>query len=256
MAIEVSKTPQRSTGKGRKLERRGREAVAFKVLARPVIRASGLPVFARTAATLGREVTRLLVAACLATAVLAGAAQDVSAQAYEYDRELGMLARGSLRQAVSEGERPPLREVLRVYVRCYNDRGSFERTFERRFGVPAGRVIAYYAGGGDVHLRSGTCSNIRTFLGGRHTVFTAAAYSVLLHEALHRQGVRDERITNCLANEAVRWGTERLGFGEARALRARKLAFTFARLYSPRAYHIGEPDCLALTRRQDWPAFT
>ena len=75
---------------------------------------------------------------------------------------------------------------------------------------------------------------------------------MLLHEALHRQGLRDEKITNCLANEAVRWGAEWLGFGEERSLRARDLAFEFSRVFAPPAYHIGKPDCLALTRKKDW----
>jgi hypothetical protein len=202
-------------------------------------------------------VTRLLVVAAVATALLAATSQDGSAQqGWFYDRELGTLARKTLRNAVTEAPRRPLlRQVRRVYVRCYRDRESFERAFERRFGVPGVRVIAYYAGGSDLHLRSGTCSAVHTFAGGRHTVFTAAAYSVLLHEALHRQGLRDEKITNCLANDAVRWGAEWLGFDEERALRARDLAFMFSRLYSPPAYHMGMPDCLALARRSDWPEY-
>jgi hypothetical protein len=205
-------------------------------------------------ATLGCDVIRLLVVAAAAMAVLAATAQGVPVQqAWVYDRELGDLARKSLRQAVVARSRPRLARVLRVYVRCYRDRESFERGFERRFGAPAVRVIAYYAGGGDVHLRSGTCTAVHAFARGRHTVFTAAAYSVLLHEALHRQGLRDEKVTNCFANDAVRSGTEWLGFGEERALRARDLAFAFSRLYSPPAYHMGMPDCLAIARRSDWP---
>jgi len=175
-------------------------------------------------------VTRSLLALMLAAALSGITAQDVGAQAsFVYDRELGDIARKTLRQAVTERAKPPLRSVLRVYVRCYRSRASFERTFERRFGVPAGQVIAYYAGGGDVHLRGGTCVGVRAFLAGRHTVVTAAAFSVLLHEALHRQGMRDERLANCFANEAVRWGAEWLGFGEDRALAARDLAFSFTR---------------------------
>ena len=189
----------------------------------------------------------------LASALSAAAAQDARARAaYAYDRELGEIARKSLRHAVTERAKPPLRRVLRVYVRCYRDRESFERTFERRFGVPAGQVIAYYAGGGDVHLRGGTCAGVHAFLSGRQTLVTAAAYSVLLHESLHRQGIRDERDANCFANDAVRWGTEWLGFGGERALRARDLAFAFSRRYAPPAYHMGMPDCLALARRADW----
>jgi hypothetical protein len=198
-------------------------------------------------------VTRAVLALLLAAALSGAAAQDVGAQApFVYDRELGDIARKTLRQAVTERATPPLRSVLRVYVRCYRSRASFERTFERRFGVPAGQVIAYYAGGGDIHLRGGTCVGVRAFLAGRHSVVTAAAFSVLLHESLHRQGIRDERLANCFANEAVRWGAEWLGFGEERALVARDLAFAFTRRFAPPAYHIGMPDCLALARRGDW----
>lgn len=200
--------------------------------------------------------TRVAALALLTVTVLAAGVTDASAQPpFAYDRELGLLARASLRQAVAEGRRPPLRQVLRIYVRCYRDRSSFEHAFERRFGAPAGRVIAYYVGGGDLHLRGGTCAGAHSFVHGRHTIFTAGAFSILLHESLHRQGVRDERITNCLANEAVRWGAETLGFDEELALRARDLAFEFSRRFEPRAYHMGRPDCLALTRRSDWPAF-
>ena len=196
--------------------------------------------------------TRALLAVLLAAALSTTAARGARAQAFVYDRELGDIARKTLRQAITERAKPPLRSVLRVYVRCYRSRASFERTFERRFGVPAGQVIAYYAGGGDLHLRGGTCVGVRAFLAGRHTVVTAAAYSVLLHESLHRQGVRDERLANCFANEAVRWGARWLGFGEERAVAARDLAFAFTRRFAPPGYHIGMPDCLALARRGDW----
>jgi hypothetical protein len=172
-----------------------------------------------------------------------------------YDRTLGTVARASLWQAASQEAQLALNNVLRVYVRCYRDKRSFERIFERRFGEPARRVVAYYVGGGDLHLRNGTCENVRLYLGGRHTVYTAGAYAILLHEALHRQGLRNERITTCFANEAVRWGTLWHGFSEAQALRARNLAFAYTRLFSPPTYLMGKPDCLALTRHKDWPAF-
>jgi hypothetical protein len=197
----------------------------------------------------------LLLCAVAAFAVMAGTARGERAPAYTYDRVLGIAARASLWQAASQEARLSLRNVLRVYVRCYRDKRSFERTFERRFGESATRVVAYYVGGGDVHLRNGTCENVRMFLRGRHTVYTAGAYAILLHEALHRQGVRNERLTTCLANEAVRWGALWHGFSEAQALRARNLAFTYTRLFSPPGYYMGRPDCLVLTRRKDWPAF-
>ncbi len=198
---------------------------------------------------------KLFLCVVLACAVTTGIARGAPAQAHVYDRVLGTVARASLWQAASQEAQLSLRNVLRVYVRCYRDRQAFERTFERRFGEPARDVVAYYVGGGDVHLRNGTCQNVRTFLRGRHTVYTAGAYAVLLHEALHRQGVRNERVTTCFANEAVRWGALWHGFGEAQALRARNLAFAYTRLFSPPDYYMGKPDCLVLTRRKDWPAF-
>lgn len=190
----------------------------------------------------------LLISAVVAGAVLAGNAE--ATRTYVYDRELGTVARESLWRSVQPQISRAL--VLRVRVRCYRDKRSFEQSFEGRFGMSATRVIAYYAGGRDVHLRDGTCDNVRDFLVGRHTVYTAAAYAILLHEALHRQGVRDERITTCLANDAVRWGALWFGFDEAQALRARNLALTFTKRYSPSEYRMGKPNCLLLNRRTDW----
>ncbi len=190
----------------------------------------------------------LLISAVVAGAVLSGNAE--ATRTYVYDRELATVARESLWRSVQ----PQISrsKVLRVRVRCYRDKQAFERSFEGRFGLSARRVIAYYAGGSDVHLRDGTCDNVRAFLVGRHTVYTAAAFSILLHESLHRQGVRDERITTCLANDAVRWGALWFGFDERQALRARNLALTFTKRYSPPEYRMGKPNCLLLNRRTDW----
>jgi hypothetical protein len=191
--------------------------------------------------------------ALLLSALAVGTLCATSAQAartYVYDRELAVVARESLLSAVRPAV--PRSHVEPVAVRCYRDKRSFERTFEARFGLAATQVLAYYAGGKDVHLRDGTCDNVRAFLAGRHTVYTAAAYAILLHEALHRQGVRDERVATCLASDAVRWGALWFGFDEDEALHARNLSLTFTRLYSPPGYWMGKPNCLLLNRRTDW----
>lgn len=193
----------------------------------------------------------LLVLGVIACVALTGTAH--AAAPFSYDRQLGDAARASLVQAVNDGRPFSRADVERVYVRCYRDKRAFEDAFEDRFGFPAGRVVAYYIGGPDVYLRNGTCANVRAFLGGRHTVYTAAAYSILLHEALHRQRVANERITTCFANEAVRWGALRFGFSEAQALRARNLAFTYTRLFAPPNYFMGRPTCLAFAERTEWP---
>ena len=196
---------------------------------------------------------RLLIPAAVVGAMFTGVVRSAPVEAYVYDRELGIVARASLAQAAPGRT---LKDVLRVYVRCYRDKRAFESTYERRSGESARWVVAYYAGRSDIHLRNGTCAGVHEFFEGRRTVYTAGAFSVLLHEALHRQGLRDERTTTCLAIDAVRWGAEWLGSSEAQALRARGLAFTYSRFFAPRAYRMGKLDCLALARRKDWPAFT
>jgi hypothetical protein len=195
-----------------------------------------------------RALLALVAVACFAFPAAARAANP-----FVYDRDLGDVARASLVQAVNDGRAFSRANVERVYVRCYRDKQSFEEVFEDRFGFSASRVVAYYIGGPDLYMRNGTCANIRAFLGGRHTVYTAAAYAILLHEALHRQDVRNERLATCFANEAVRWGALRLGFSEAQALRARNLALTYSRLFAPPGYFMGTPTCLALAERTEWP---
>src|ERR687895_2808196 len=120
----------------------------------------------------------MLISAVAVGAIVASAAQG--GRAYVYDQELGTVARESLWRSVTP--RMSRSQVKIVPVRCYRDKRSFERVFEGRFGLSATRVIAYYAGGTDIHLRDSTCDNVRAFLTGRHTVYTAAAYAILLHE--------------------------------------------------------------------------
>lgn len=197
---------------------------------------------------------RLLVCVAIALPLLVGAERAAPSDGFRYDRQLGIIARETLWRAISDDARVTRRDVLHVYVRCYRNT-TFEQTFERRFRRSARRVVAYYAGGGDVHLRRGTCTKVREFLLGRRTIFTAGAYAILLHESLHRQGLTDERITTCFADEAVRWGAEWFGSSEAQALRARNLAFAYTRVYSHPSYRIGKPNCLAITRQRDWTDF-
>jgi hypothetical protein len=197
----------------------------------------------------------LVLALVTATVILVGAPPVRAADEFTYDPFLATAARETLWQSASEDGRISRAKVLPVSVRCYHGRHAFEQTFERRFGTSARRVVAYYAGGRDVHMRNGTCTNVHAFLAGRHTVLTAGATAILLHESLHRQRLLDERLSTCFANESVRWGARWYGFSDAIALRARNLAFTYTRLYSPLSYRMGKPNCLALTRRKSWVDF-
>ena len=196
---------------------------------------------------------RLLVLVAVASALFS-ASVEAARPTYDYDRWYATIARQSLWQSAADaGTRR--NEVESVAVRCYHDKRSFEQAFELRAEGSAERVVAYYGGGRDLHLRNGTCANIRLFFLGRHTVYTAGAYAILLHEALHRQGLANEQFTTCFANESVRWGALWFGFTEAQALRARNLALAYTRLYAPRAYRMSKPNCLAMTRQTEWVDF-
>ena len=192
--------------------------------------------------------------ALLPTLMLVGTGHAAS-PLYSYDEGLSKIARESIWRAADEGKAIRRGRVESVGVRCYRDKKTFEDVFERTFGASARQVIAYYAGGRDIHLRGTTCSNVHLFFGGLNTVRTAGAYAILLHESLHRQGVRDERITTCFANEAVRWGTLWFEGSEAKALRARNYAFIFTRIYAPPSYRLSRPNCLAKTRGTEWTAY-
>ena len=190
-------------------------------------------------------------------ALILGAALTGTAQAaapFRYDRELGDVARASLVRAVSDGRPFSRADVKRVYVRCYRDKKTFERVFLERYGIPAGRVVAYYAGGrrpppSGRHLRQRPGVPLRA----AHRVHGGAPTPFSCTRRCTGRVSEIERLTSCLANEAVRWGAERFGFDEAKALRARNLAFAYTRLFGPPLYRMATPNCLALTRRTEWP---
>lgn len=195
----------------------------------------------------------LAAAVVVAGAVLCGTVEAAhEAAPWVYDRELRIVARESLWSATSPDRRIRRRAIVPTYVRCYRTERGFERSFERRFSETADRVIAYYAGGRDVFLRHTTCLDIHRFIDGESSLITASAFAVLLHETLHRQGVRDERITSCLANDAVGAGAEWLGYPEGNARHARHLAFVFTRRFSPPSYRMKRSSCEMLNRRTDW----
>lgn len=192
---------------------------------------------------------RALVTSALLLSLALPARADAARHAY--DPALGAAVGAALRVA-ARAEEPVA--VKPVYVKCYRDRTAFEAPLLPRFGVPredAGSLTAYYAGGGEVHLRAGSCANARLFVRGIVRWDTAAAMSVLLHESLHRQGLRSERATTCLASDAVRWAAKEIGLGDLGANRARLLAFRYAARYVPSTYRMSRGACLGLIAGDD-----
>jgi hypothetical protein len=146
----------------------------------------------------------LFTIAALAAAAVAPTAGAQSTGGWTYDSNLRVWVEAALKQASTDQGSGITRKPLMVYVRCYTDRHSFEAPLYRdREYAPA--VVAYYQGsypGGDkgtINMRAGTCTLARYFVANRITQETAGAFKALLHEALHRQGFRNEKETDLFA---------------------------------------------------------
>jgi hypothetical protein len=67
--------------------------------------------------------------------------------------------------------------------------------------IPA--ILAYYAGRNTIHIRAGTCADAIAFLHGICTAETVGAFTTLLHESRHRQGFKNENLTEAFAIAAM-----------------------------------------------------
>ena len=179
----------------------------------------------------------------------------VRARSYDYDESLSKIARETLWQAADGGMRIRRGKVKSVGVRCYRDKKTFEDVFQRTFGASARQVIAYYAGGRDIHLRGTTCSNVHLFFCGLNTVRTAGAYAILLHESLHRQGIAGRAAHDVLRERGGALGDALVRGSEPKALRARNSPSSSRAIYAPPSYRLGRPNCLAKTRGSEWTAY-
>lgn len=211
-----------------------------------------------------------LVVALLALAVGGAAFPAAGAPGgggFAYDRALAWWAAATLEDASRHTGSQRKRIPLRTYVRCYDGRPAFERPLLARGASPvaARSTIAYYDRGGTVHLRGGTCERARRFAAGALTRETAGAFTTLLHEALHRQGFRDENATECWAISSIRFagrlahggaapGTARPAptpAGERFGERALLLAYRSS-LASAAAEYLVSADCLDRAEAESW----
>ena len=139
-------------------------------------------------------------------------------------------------------------------MRCYRDQQTFEDVFERRFGAsarPRHRVLRRRSRHPSTPT---TCANVHLFFDGLNTVRTAGAYAILLHESLHRQGLRNERLTTCFANDAVRWGTGWYGGSKQGPESPQPRVHLHPDLRAALVPD-SKPNCLALTTRFEWVAY-
>jgi hypothetical protein len=78
-------------------------------------------------------------------------------------------------------------------VRCYTD-------VEWRHVARSPSIMGFYRGGSSIHVREATCRNAAKAFAGQVNYTNTVAISTLLHETIHRQGIRSEGITECLAS--------------------------------------------------------
>ncbi len=217
------------------------------------------------------------VAVTLAVGAIAAAVSlpaTAAKPAFRYDPKIGWWVHQALEMA-SEYTGSEVKTIpLPTYIRCFTNDTVFEAGL-RRDGASvedAHLTIAYYDPGTSwVNVRATTCNNVRLFTGRDGaarpviTEITAGAMSTVLHEALHRQGLDDERTTECYGNETTkfagwnawwqyvpdssdaswavseRWGTW-----------AMKLAFQYSRHSVADDYQMSEKTCLARVKRKSW----
>ena len=212
----------------------------------------------------------VLVAAVLALATALSPSAG-AANGYVYDKDLSWWAVNTLELA-SESTGSGVKQIpYRTYIRCYANAETFEAPL-RRQGAARDEVrstIAYFAGQGIVNIRNGTCRRARLFANrALVTTETASAMATILHETLHRQGIRDERITECFANDAVKYAgwlahwnglatqdDETWAASEATGTRARNLAFAASKRWIARDYLMPQGECLRLTKSFSWAQY-
>lgn len=151
------------------------------------------------------HLTRLLAFALVALAAAVIASTASASTSYHYDNGLRWWVHETLESAsytATHGKAIP----LPVEVRCYTDRHAFELGLYERGDDPRviPSIIAYYSGGNTIHMRAGTCAEAAEFTRGVFTAQTVGAFTTLLHESLHRQGFKNENLTEAFALGAMR----------------------------------------------------
>lgn len=194
-----------------------------------------------------------LVGAIAATVVPAG-----SASASQFDSMLGGAARRALHASKFEGagviEKP-------VYVRCYASNNAFDAAAAWRFGEDMSGVFAYaIKSEKTVYMRPTDCRDARGFLnavksGQMPDKWQVFSFSTLLHESLHVQGIKNERLTECVANDSVRWAAMAKGLPKSDANTLSRIAFDMSAKWTGWSYHSISGLCQQKLQHRDWTQF-
>ena len=194
------------------------------------------------------------VVACVAALVPVPAAQAAA----PYDSSLSRYAREGLNASMFETTHVNIKPV---YVRCFDSDREFEDAAAWRTGRSYAGVVAYaIPARKTVYMRGRDCGLVNQFvadskLGRLPGRWQTYAYSTLLHEALHVQGIDDERVTECVANDSVRWAARSFGLDETLANRASRIGWDMSAKYTARSYFTVSGECQSTLRDADWTDF-
>ena len=202
--------------------------------------------------------TMKIVLTCALVAVFVASAEAASFNPY-----LGRMAREGLNAARFSGEHKTAFTTKPVYVRCFGNR-EFDMAASSRFGGSPSDyegLIAYASRSSKtVNMRVVDCDDAFDFIeqakqGRMPDKWDVFSYSTLLHEALHVQGVRNERNAECLANDAVRWAGRVLGLSNRQADKASRMAFDRSAKLAGSEYQNTGSMCQSALGSKDWTMF-
>jgi len=214
------------------------------------------------------------LAAVVGCACVAAGPTSAGKPDFVYAPDIGWWVHQSLEMATEYTGSETKKVPLPTSIRCFTSDTPFEAGL-RRDGdsvSEAHLTIAYYVDGTSyVNVRASTCRQVRQFTGrdGKAkpviTEYTAGAMSTVLHEALHRQGLGDEKLTECYGNSSTRyagwlsWWQHTPDESDASWAAAEqwgnwamKLAFQYSHHVVDESYEMPTSSCLALVKRRSW----
>jgi hypothetical protein len=130
-----------------------------------------------------------------------------------------------------------------TYVRCYTDRGWRQASNHRP------HLMGFYRHGSWINVRGRFCTNALKALKGQTNTTNVVALSTLMHETIHRQGVRDEAKTECLSHWMTAHGVKAWTGSERKALSALGRSAAFAKRSLPARYQMSNAACGRLAAR-------
>lgn len=130
-----------------------------------------------------------------------------------------------------------------TYVRCYTEREWIRATEGER------SIMGFYRGGTWIHARASACNNSAKAIRGQINPTNVVALATVLHETIHRQGVRDEATTECLSQWMTGHAVKAWTGSERKSLTALGTAAAWAKKNLPARYQMSVEDCGRLAAR-------